>query len=220
MRTTIQLLLTAALPAVLAAGTIPIGLSTSPVVFTPTGGSTGTIAIGASCMGEICTTGVSQPPLSVGWSLTTNGTLTYSGGPADYALSGNTSSFSLTDTATDSISGTVTWNTADVGASTTDLNGTLTLGNVHFGSDVDLLAIAAIKGFGSLPVSGEVGSIDLVVRCGTGPCITTEDPTGFILTSALTFNPASGGSPVPEPGTFFLPGLMLGLLALRKLYSI
>lgn len=223
MRTTIQLLLTAALPVILTAGTIPIGVSTTPIVFTPSGGSAGTIAIGSPCMTSTCLGGAyNKSGFDFTWTLTSNGTLEYSGGPVVFGLSGNTSSFTLIDPQTDSLSGTVAWDSATLGTATTDINGTLTLGTVNFASPTDLLALAATEALGFLPKSGEAGSIDLVVSCGKGPCITTTDPNGIVLNSAITLNtPISTpvGS-VPEPGTLLLPGLVLGVLALRKRYAV
>jgi hypothetical protein len=213
VRTGVLLLTAAAWPMLLAAGVIPLGLSSSPVDFTPITISTGTISVGA-CTSSCVVDGVySVSPLDFTWTVTSTGTLAYSGGPTVYGLTGNTSSFSLTDAATDLINGTVAWNTATVGEST-DLNGTLTLGTVSFASPTDPLALAAIAALGFLPISGEVGSVDLFVNC-SGPCITTVDPTGQVFAAQASFSTATR-----EPGTFALLGLgcvALGLLRHRLL---
>ncbi len=215
MNKCMQLLLTAALPAVLSAGTISIGTSTDPVTFTPAGNGTGTIAIG-TCTSNCVVDGVyNKAPISATYLITSTGTLAYSGGPNIFDLSGNTSSFGLLDTQMDSVSGSVAWNTATEGATTTDLNGTLTFGTVSFASPSDPLALAAAAKFGALPATGQKGTIDLIVNCA-GPCITTTDPVGQIVGTAITFAPVVPGSAVPEPGTLILPGLALGFMMLRR----
>ncbi len=215
-RPALLLLLATAMTGSIAAGTIPIGLSTSPVVFSPAGGSDGTIAIGGCVAADCAVNGAyNKSGLAFSWGLNTSGTLAYSGGPGLYGLAGNTSSFTLSDAQSDNLSGTVTWNHAAEGSLTTDLNGTLTLQSAQFASLSDPLALAAFAYFGGIPVSGQAGSIDLIVDC-SGPCIMPADPTGQIVTTTLTFSSGGTGSTVPEPGTLILPGLALGGFLMRK----
>lgn len=244
MRTNVLIFLTAAVPALLTASTLPIGISSTPVDFTPSSSSTGTVALG-TCAPTCVLDGFSTNIPVLQWILTSDGTLTYSssGTPDLYNLTGDTTAFSLTDAPLlDSIPGTISWNTATVGVpgpggigSFTDVNGTLTLGAVSFASNTDPLALEATAALGSLPVSGETGSIDFLVNCSPATsCIslptasvfstsfTTRprvhkhgltDPPGLIEVADVTFNTSA----VPEPATIFvLPALFLGGLILRK----
>jgi hypothetical protein len=255
MRSSVLLLLTAALPAILTANSIYIGLSTNPVDFTATTSTTGVIKVG-TCSPDCDLEGedASNIPL-LNWSLESDGALayTYSGTPDLYDLTGDPTSFLLTDAHGDSIPGTITWNTATVEGlvptvshrftravvsdALTDLNGTLTLGTVDFVSNTDPLAEEVIAAFGSLPVTGERGSVDFFVNCSE-PCIAAptaadvletssrfhqhslgDDPSGPIQSAEITLN---GNTTVPEPGMIFvlpamlLVGLILGGLILRK----
>jgi hypothetical protein len=241
MRTNVLIFLTAAVPALLTASTFPIGISSTPVDFIPSSSTTGTVALGTcatSCIldGEYKT---NTPPLK--WTLMSDGTLAYSssGAPDVYDLAGSATAFSLTDAPLgDSIPGTITWNTATVGVpgpggigSFTDVHGTLTLGTVSFASNTDALALELTAALGSLPVSGETGSLDFLVNCSpfancislpTASLFPTEsrvhrhhlkDPPGVIAFADVTLN----SSVVPEPGTIFVvPALLLGGLILRK----
>ena len=245
MRSNVLIFL-AAVPVILTGKTISIGVSADPIDFAPITSATGMITVGkctSDC--ELDGTSISLPLLS--WSLKSDGelTYTYSGAPDIFDLSGSTTSFLLTDVQGDSIPGTITWNTATVRGITpavsrrfthlaviggaTDVNGTLKLGAVAFASDTDPLALEVMDAFGSLPVSGETGSLDLFVNCFPDACISTttdllqaesrslrralKDPSGSIETADVTFD----GTAVPEPGTIFvLPALFLGGLIFLK----
>lgn len=247
MRSNVALFWAAALPAMLAANTVSIGLSTDPVDFSPTTGTTGTVTVG-KCVSDCELDGTDPeilPPFT--WSLKSDGTLdyVYSGTPGLFNLTGNTTGFLLTDLQGDSIPGTITWNTATVQGTTpavsrrfthltvpeglTDVEGTLQLGAVEFASDTDPLAMEVLDAFGSLPVSGETGKLDLYVNCSPDACISTpadilttnsrslrralKDPSGSIQVADVTFNSTAA----PEPGTLFvLPALLLGGFILRK----
>jgi len=248
MRSSVLLLLTAALPAMLAASSVSIGLSTEPVDFSPVTSTTGVISIG-TCSPDCDLDGedaLNIPLLN--WTLRSDGELayTYSGTPDLFDLTGDPSSFLLTDAHGDSVAGTITWNTATVEGfapavshrftkavvsdALTDVNGTLTLGTVDFVSHTDPLAEEVTALFGSLPVSGETGSLDLFVNCSE-PCIaapttdlletnsrfhqhTLGDPSGPVQSAVVTLN---GSSAVPEPETILvLSALFLGGLLLRK----
>jgi hypothetical protein len=254
MRFNALLLMTAALPAMLTANSIGIGLSTTPVDFSATSGASGMIKVG-DCATDCVLDGsdiLNAIPFT--WSLKSDDELTYTSTatPNVYALSGDTTDFLLTDKRGDSIAGTLTWNTATVGgiaptlagkvtsaaasSTVTDLNATLTLGAVDFASNTDTLAKEAIAAFGSLPTSGEVGNLDLLVSCAPETCISAtttaadllkpsskvrrhlvaanNDPAGLVESAEISFN---GITAVPEPGTLFvMPALFLGGLILRK----
>jgi len=97
MRTNVLIFLTAAVPALLTASTISIGLSTTPVDFTPISISSGTVTLGRcspKCVldGEFAT---NIPVLK--WTLLSDGTLSYSssGAPDVYDLAGSNTAFSL-----------------------------------------------------------------------------------------------------------------------------
>jgi hypothetical protein len=244
MRTNVLIFLTAAVPALLTASTFPIGFSTTPVDFTPISSSNGTVTLG-TCSPKCVLDGQFATNIPVlKWTLLSDGTLSYtsSGSPDVYDLAGTATAFSLTDVAGDSIPGTITWNTATVGATVphvsgtfTDVNGTLKLGTVSFVSNTDPLAEEVIAAFGSLPLSGETGSLDFLVNCAPVTCISAptalfattsrfttkskghkhglKDPPGLIQFADVTLN----SSAVPEPGTIFVvPALFLGGLILLK----
>jgi len=243
VRSNVLLVLTAALPAILTASTISIGLGTSPMDFTATSSTTGIIKVGA-CSRDCELNGRDAAIVPFTWSLKSAGplTYTYSGTPDVYDLGGNTTSFFLTDKRGESVSGTITWNTATVEASTppagkrksarvapsgtlTDVNGTLKLGTVDFASNTDAFAKEVMEAFGSLPSDGKQGSLDFSANCSPVACIGApidvvkagkrgfKDPAGSIELAAVTFDSTA----VPEPGSMFaLPGLFLACLILRK----